>query len=63
MVFRLSHSFRPDGNRLRLNVMFRGAELNIAMKRESDVTSTEVYVNGDYVEDGIIRDLAAKCCI
>ena len=37
--------------------MFRGVELHIDIKREAGVTTTEVYVNGNYVEDGIIKDL------
>jgi len=37
--------------------MFRGAELHIEMKRDSAVLAIEVYVNGDLIEDGIIRDL------
>ncbi|MDQ0194189.1 hypothetical protein J2T20_002557 [Paenibacillus wynnii] len=27
------------------------------MKRDSGVTTAEVYVNGNYIEDGIIKDL------
>lgn len=36
---------------------FRGAELHIEMKRESGVQSTEVYVDGRLIEDGILKDL------
>lgn len=36
---------------------FRGAALNIVMQRESEVQQTEVYIDGDYVDDGILRDL------
>jgi cellobionic acid phosphorylase len=36
---------------------FRGAELQVDMKRDSSVTTTEVYVNGQFVEDGIIKEL------
>ena len=36
---------------------FRGVELHIEMKRDSSVQTTEVYVNGNLVEDGVIRDL------
>ncbi|MOA68256.1 hypothetical protein D3C78_1957900 [compost metagenome] len=36
---------------------FRGARLHIEMKRDPDVKSTEVYVNGALIEDSIIRDL------
>lgn len=36
---------------------FRGAELHIHMKRDSSVSATEVYVNGNYIEDGILKDL------
>ncbi len=38
---------------------FRGAELHIDIKRESGVEKTEVYVNGNPIEDGIIKDLTA----
>jgi cellobionic acid phosphorylase len=37
--------------------LFRGAELLIDMKREAGVKAVEVYVNGNYIEDGIIKDL------
>lgn len=36
---------------------FRGAELNIDIKKDTAVKMVEVYVNGLYIEDGIIRDL------
>ncbi|MNZ77248.1 N,N'-diacetylchitobiose phosphorylase [compost metagenome] len=36
---------------------FRGARLHIEIKRDPDVQSTEVYVNGALVEDSMIRDL------
>lgn len=36
---------------------FRGAELQIEIKREESIENTEVYVNGKYIEDGIIKDL------
>lgn len=36
---------------------FRGAQLNIVIKVDADVTVKEVYVNGELIEDGIIRDL------
>jgi cellobionic acid phosphorylase len=36
---------------------FRGSELHIDIKREQGVKETEVYVNGNYIEDGIIKDL------
>lgn len=39
---------------------FRGAELNIAIKREPGIKTTEVYVNGNYIEDGIIKDLKSN---
>ncbi|MRN56329.1 GH36-type glycosyl hydrolase domain-containing protein [Paenibacillus monticola] len=38
---------------------FRGAELHIDIKRESGVEKTEVYLNGNLIEDGIIKDLTA----
>jgi cellobionic acid phosphorylase len=36
---------------------FRGAKLHIDIKREQGVKETEVYVNGNYIKDGIIKDL------
>ncbi|MBM7572997.1 GH36-type glycosyl hydrolase domain-containing protein [Aquibacillus albus] len=36
---------------------FRGVELTIDIKREDNVDSIEVYLNGEYVEDGVIKDL------
>ncbi|HEY5561202.1 MAG TPA: amylo-alpha-1,6-glucosidase [Clostridiaceae bacterium] len=36
---------------------FRGAVLNIDIKRETGIKVTEVYVNGNFIEDGIIKDL------
>jgi len=36
---------------------FRGAELHVDMKRDSGVAAIEVYVNGNLIEDGIIKDL------
>jgi cellobionic acid phosphorylase len=38
---------------------FRGAELDVDIKRESDIKVTEVYVNGKYIEDSIIKGLKA----
>ncbi|PZD97516.1 NdvB protein [Paenibacillus sambharensis] len=38
---------------------FRGAELSIEMKRQAGVTVAEVYVDGDYAADGIVRDVKA----
>lgn len=46
-----------DWQEVTVKRMFRGAELHVNMKRDSDVTTTEVYVNGNYIEDGIIKDL------
>lgn len=37
--------------------LFRGVELQFHMTRDAGVTTTEIYVNGNYIEDGIIRDL------
>ncbi|AOZ94630.1 GH36-type glycosyl hydrolase domain-containing protein [Paenibacillus crassostreae] len=37
--------------------MFRGVELQFHIKRDASVTTTEVYVHGNYIEDGIIKDL------
>ncbi|NQX48324.1 NdvB protein [Paenibacillus tritici] len=36
---------------------FRGAELHIEMKRETGVTATEVYLDGQQVEDGVLKGL------
>ena len=36
---------------------FRGAELHIDIKQELGVKTIEVYVNGNYIEDNIIKDL------
>jgi cellobionic acid phosphorylase len=46
-----------DWQEVSVKRIFRGAELHIDIKRESGITSTEVYVNGNYVADGIIKDL------
>ncbi len=46
-----------DWQEVTVKRMFRGAELHIEMKRDSAVLAIEVYVNGDLIEDGIIRDL------
>lgn len=46
-----------DWQEVTVKRMFRGAELHIDMKRDAEVTTTEVYVNGKYIEDGIIKDL------
>ncbi len=37
--------------------IFRGAELNIDIKKESDIKAIEVYVDDIYVEDGIVRSI------
>lgn len=39
---------------------FRGAELHIEMKRELGIETLEVYVNGQYIKDGIIKDLKSN---
>ncbi|MEK4045022.1 NdvB protein [Paenibacillus sp. FSL H8-0048] len=36
---------------------FRGAELQIEMKRESGVAAIEVYLDGQLVEDGVLKEL------
>lgn len=36
---------------------FRGAEVQIDMKREAGVTAAEVYVDGVLAEDGVVKDL------
>ncbi|MNB82144.1 N,N'-diacetylchitobiose phosphorylase [compost metagenome] len=38
---------------------FRGAQLQIDMKREAGVTATEVYLDGKLVRDGILKGLEA----
>ncbi|WMJ87189.1 GH36-type glycosyl hydrolase domain-containing protein [Anaerocolumna sp. MB42-C2] len=40
-----------------VNRNFRGAELQIEMKRESGIKTTEVYVDDKLVQDGIVRNL------
>ncbi|MBC8062426.1 MAG: NdvB protein [Clostridiaceae bacterium] len=39
---------------------FRGAEILIDIKREPGIKTTEVYVNGNYIEDCIIKDVRAN---
>lgn len=39
---------------------FRGAELNIEIKRDQAVQATEVYLNGELVEGGVLRDLTTN---
>lgn len=46
-----------DWQEVTVKRLFRGAELLIDMKRDSEVTTTEVYVDGNYMEDGVIKDL------
>lgn len=48
-----------DWQEVTVKRIFRGAELHIDIKRESGIEVTEVYVNGIYIEDGIIKDLNA----
>jgi len=36
---------------------FRGARLNIEMKRDAGVKTTEVYLNGEFIEAGVLSDL------
>lgn len=36
---------------------FRGAQLHIEMKRESGVTATEVYLDGELARDGVLKGL------
>ncbi|MFS0728101.1 GH36-type glycosyl hydrolase domain-containing protein [Paenibacillus sp. 1P07SE] len=36
---------------------FRGSKLQVAIKREPGVASTEVYVDGELVQDGVLRGL------
>jgi cellobionic acid phosphorylase len=36
---------------------FRGADMHIHMKRETGVSATEVYLDGQLVEDGILKGL------
>ncbi len=46
-----------DWQEVTVNRIFRGAEFHIDMKRESGFETMKVYVNGNYIEDGIIRDV------
>jgi cellobionic acid phosphorylase len=36
---------------------FRGAQLHIEMKREAEVAATEVYMDGEFARDGILKGL------
>mgnify|MGYP001573698652 FL=1 len=36
---------------------FRGAKLHVNIKRELGVLATQVYVNGNYIKDGIIKNI------
>ncbi|MCC3356875.1 GH36-type glycosyl hydrolase domain-containing protein [Bacillus sp. REN16] len=38
---------------------FRGAELQIDMKREANIQNVEVYVNGLLIEDSVLKDIEA----
>lgn len=54
---RVNPQLPPHWNEVSVKRTFRGAELYIDIKRESGIKSTEVYVNGSYIEDGIIKNL------
>jgi len=49
-----------DWNEVTVNREFRGAMLHIDMKREAGLRSLEIYVNGHYIEDGMIRNIKPK---
>jgi cellobionic acid phosphorylase len=40
-----------------INRMFRGSELQVDIRREANVKAVEVFVNGNYVKDNVIKDL------
>ena len=54
---RIKPQLPTDWQTVTVKRYFRGSELQIEMKRSSEVRTIEVYVNGNPVEDGIIKDL------
>ena len=46
-----------DWQEVTVKRIFRGAELHIDIKRDSSVQATEVYVNDNFIADGIIKEL------
>jgi cellobionic acid phosphorylase len=56
---RVNPQFPSDWQEAAVDRNFRGAELHIDIKREQGLNAVQVYVNGNYIEDSIIKDL--KC--
>ena len=54
---RVNPQLPSDWNEVDVKRTFRGAQLHIDIKREADIKVVEVYVNGNYIEDNIIKDL------
>ncbi|UQZ32824.1 NdvB protein [Paenibacillus sp. PK3_47] len=54
---RVSPQLPSDWPEARVKRSFRGAELDIVMKREAGVTVTGVYLDGVLVPDGILKNL------
>lgn len=48
-----------DWNEVSVIRTFRGAELHINIKREQNIKVAEVYVNGNCIEDNVIKNLKA----
>jgi len=54
---RINPQLPSSWNEASVTRTFRGAELHIEMKREENVRMVEVYINGQYIEDGILKDI------
>lgn len=54
---RINPQLPSHWNEASVNRTFRGAELQVDIKREAGIKKTEVYVNGIYIKDGIMKDL------
>ncbi|TXC89360.1 NdvB protein [Metabacillus litoralis] len=54
---RINPQLPSDWQEASVKRTFRGAELQIDMKRDETVSKIEVYVNNEMVEDGILKDL------
>ncbi|WP_341281186.1 NdvB protein [Paenibacillus sp. FSL H8-0537] len=48
-----------DWNEASVTRLFRGAKLQVSMKRDASVNGVEVYVNGDLIEGDVIKDVQA----
>lgn len=54
---RIKPQIPADWQEAAVKRVFRGAVLYIDIKKESGIKTTEVYVEGNYIEDSIIRDV------